>query len=51
MIGRSIGTAYRKEMLKNIGEIDDDDFEFDGEASRPSSKQLVLGSDNSMPFD
>ena len=38
-------------MLKNIGEIEDDDLEFEGEASRPSSKQLVLGSDNSVPFD
>ena len=51
MIARSIGTAYKKKMLKNIGEIEDDDLEFDGEASRPSSKYLVLGSDNSVPFD
>lgn len=51
MIARSIGTAYKKEMLKNIGEIDDEDFEHDGEASGQSSKQMILGSEMSMPFD
>ena len=48
-IGRSIGTAYRKEILKNIGEIEDDE-DFEGIASGQSSKQLILGSESEMPF-
>ena len=49
-IGRSIGTAYRKEMLKNIGEIEDDEFGEDGVASGHSSKQMILGSESELPF-
>ena len=47
-IGRSIGTAYRREILKGIGEIEDDS-EFEGVASGQSSKQLILGSESDMP--
>ena len=49
LIGRSIGTAYRREILKNIGEIEDEEYN-DGEASNNSSKQMILGSDGDMPF-
>ena len=50
LIGRSIGTAYRKEILKNIGKVEDEEFG-DGEASGQSSKQMILGSEtSSLPF-
>ena len=49
-IGRSIGIAHRKELLKQIGELEDESFG-DGEASRQSSKQLILGDQGSeLPF-
>ncbi len=52
MIGRSVGTVHKKELLKNIGELDDDFDQGDGEASGLSSKQMILGSDDtSMLFD
>ena len=52
VIGRSVGTVHKKELLKNIGELDDDFDQGDGEASGLSSKQMILGSDDtSMLFD
>ena len=49
-IDRSVGTTHRNWLLKGVGEIDDEDFNEDGEASGNSSKQLILGSESDMPF-
>lgn len=51
LIGRSVGTVHKKELLKNIGELEDEEFMGDGDASGQSSKQMILGSVTSMPFD
>ena len=51
LIGRSVGTVHKKELLKNIGELEDEEFMGDGDASGESSKQMILGSVTSMPFD